>query len=414
MSVRVRSRPETGKLFFDFSLHGKRCREYTALDDTPANRKKMKQVADRISAEITLGTFDYRKYFPTSKKAAQFDTPNRKLSSALDSTPLFTDFAEDWIAEMEVAWRKSTYITNVGTIRKHLIPNFGEKKVSDITRADILQFRSALAKVPGRSGNASLTNKTINHTVGLLLAILGEAADRFEFSKPISNLKRLKVPRSDIQPFTLDEVQLILRSVRPDYRNYFTVRFFTGLRTGEIHGLRWEHIDFERKQILVRESIYRGEATYTKNDGSQRAVHMSSVVEKALREQHKATGQGDYVFCTREGTPLNGPNVCDRVWYPLLRYLEFKKRRPYQCRHTCATLWLAAGENPEWIARQLGHANTEMLFRVYSRYVPNLTRRDGSAFDGMLNAALNRDTNAADDNSANDNGIDDDQEANHG
>lgn len=412
--VNVRARKDSGKLTFDFYYQGVRCREQTALDDTPANRKKMKQVAEKIAAEITLGTFDYRKYFPTSKKAAQFDVPNRKLSSALDSTPLFTDFAEDWIAEMEVAWRKSTYITNVGTIRKHLIPIFGEKKVSDITRADILQFRSALAKVPGRSGNASLTNKTINHTVGLLLAILGEAADRFEFSKPISNLKRLKVPRSDIQPFTLDEVQLILRSVRPDYRNYFTVRFFTGLRTGEIHGLRWEHIDFERKQILVRESIYRGEATYTKNDGSQRAVHMSSVVEKALREQQKATGQGDYVFCTREGTPLNGPNVCDRVWYPLLRYLELKKRRPYQCRHTCATLWLAAGENPEWIARQLGHANTEMLFRVYSRYVPNLTRRDGSAFDGMLNAALNGGTNAADDNSANDNGVDDDQEANNG
>jgi integrase len=53
-------------------------------------------------------------------------------------------------------------------------------------------------------------------------------------------------------------------------------------------------------------------------------------------------------------------------------------------RHTAATLWLASGEAPEWIARQLGHASTEMLFRVYSRYVPNLTRRDGSAIDRLL------------------------------
>ena len=53
-------------------------------------------------------------------------------------------------------------------------------------------------------------------------------------------------------------------------------------------------------------------------------------------------------------------------------------------RHTAATLWLASGEAPEWIARQLGHASTEMLFRVYSRFVPNLTRRDGSAFDRLL------------------------------
>ena len=59
-------------------------------------------------------------------------------------------------------------------------------------------------------------------------------------------------------------------------------------------------------------------------------------------------------------------------------------RRAYQTRHTAATLWLAAGENPEWVARQLGHSTTEMLFRVYSRYIPNVTRRDGSAFEAML------------------------------
>ena len=53
-------------------------------------------------------------------------------------------------------------------------------------------------------------------------------------------------------------------------------------------------------------------------------------------------------------------------------------------RHTAATLWLASGEAPEWIARQLGHSSTEMLFRVYSRFVPNLTRRDGSAIDRLL------------------------------
>lgn len=56
----------------------------------------------------------------------------------------------------------------------------------------------------------------------------------------------------------------------------------------------------------------------------------------------------------------------------------------YQTRHTAATLWLGAGENPEWIARQMGHTTTEMLFRVYSRYVPNLTRQDGSAFERLI------------------------------
>jgi len=68
----------------------------------------------------------------------------------------------------------------------------------------------------------------------------------------------------------------------------------------------------------------------------------------------------------------------------ILRHLGLALRNPYQTRHTAATLWLTSGEAPEWIARQLGHSNTEMLFRVYSRYVPNLTRRDGSAFERLL------------------------------
>lgn len=84
-------------------------------------------------------------------------------------------------------------------------------------------------------------------------------------------------------------------------------------------------------------------------------------------------------------SPSSAPN---RVWYPLLRYLNLEKRLPYQMRHTAATLMLASGENPEWVARVLGHANTEMLFRVYSRYIPNLTRRDGRAFDGLLRQHL--------------------------
>ena len=81
-------------------------------------------------------------------------------------------------------------------------------------------------------------------------------------------------------------------------------------------------------------------------------------------------------------------NVTKRIWYPTLEYLGLAKRKPYQTRHTAASLWLAAGENAEWIARQLGHANTQMLFKIYSRYVPNLTRKDGSLFDKVIKNSL--------------------------
>lgn len=222
-----------------------------------------------------------------------------------------------------------------------------------------------------------------------LRMILDEAADRFEFSTPFTRIKPLKVPQADVDPFSIEEVQAILGTVRPDFKNYYTVRFFTALRTGEIDGLKWSFVDFDHGVIRVRETLVDGREETTKTPGSVRDVWMSKPVKEALKAQWEVTGQlSKFVFCNREGEPLDHRNVTKRVWYPLLRYLELKPRKPYQTRHTAATLWLAAGENPEWIARQMGHTTTRMLFTVYSRFVPNLTRRDGSAFENLLATQL--------------------------
>jgi integrase len=97
-----------------------------------------------------------------------------------------------------------------------------------------------------------------------------------------------------------------------------------------------------------------------------------------------------FVFCNAEGNVLDHSNVSKRVWHPMLRYLGIKARPAYQSRHTAATLWLSAGENPQWIARQLGHSNTRMLFERYSRYVVDITRNDGSAFEKLLMMQLDQ------------------------
>jgi len=137
-----------------------------------------------------------------------------------------------------------------------------------------------------------------------------------------------------------------------------------------------------------------GEQDYTKTDGSQREIQMSGVVYDAFVAQAKVTQEkSEYVFCNRAGEPFDHNNITKRVWYPLLRFLGLKERRPYQSRHTAATLWLASGENPLWIARQLGHTSTEMLFKVYGRFVPNLTRQDGSAFERLLTGVIGNGSN---------------------
>jgi len=380
----IRVRDTTGKLFFDFRYQNQRCREQTALDDSPVNIRKLEGILKRIEAEITLGTFEYSRYFPGSSNAKKFaEAANQRARAQVRATPLFSEFADVWLSEMRAQWRNSHISTIESTLRAHLNPAFGEKEVGHITKAEILSFRSQLAKV--RNGkDKPLSAERINHIMTPLRMILNEAADRYEFTSPYQGIKSLKVPRTDVEPFTFDEVRRILATVRPDFKNYYTVRFFTGMRTGEIDGLQWQYVDFERRQILVRQSLVRNELVYTKNDGSFRTIDMSEPVYQALEAQQKVTGKFDFVFCTRNGQPMAHRNITQRVWHPLLRHLGLRERRPYQTRHTAATLWLASGEAPEWIARQMGHTTTEMLFRVYSRYVPNLTRRDGSAMERLL------------------------------
>ena len=263
---KIVARKETGKLCFDFRYLGKRCREQTALDDTPTNRRKLMKIMEKIEAEITLDSFDYGRYFPNSSRAETLSKRALKLQGGYRETPLLCEFAETWFAEKEIEWRNSQIKTVRSSLDRHILPQLGEKEVGSITRADILEFRSSLAKVTTRSGK-KLSASRMNHIMTPLRMMLNEAADRFEFSSPYRGIKSLRVPRTDVEPFTLEEVWRIIDSVRPDFRNYYTVRFFTGMRTGEIDGLPWANVDFSRRQILVKESLVHGEVVDTKTDG---------------------------------------------------------------------------------------------------------------------------------------------------
>ena len=394
--AKVRARADTKKLFIDFRYQGIRCREQTLLSDTVRNRKQLETLIQRMEAKMLVGDFDYAEFFPGSKNLKKLEEAGALpkngesvLGQSESTTSLFTDFADQWFLECKIQWRNS-HTRNVESILNgSLKPAFKNKRIGDITKADILAARNKLARRKGRGTNGLMSPKTINSHMTILRMILTEAAERFDFTNPYLNIKPLKQQKVHIEPFSLNEVEKILETVREDYRNYYAVRFYTGMRTGEIDGLKWEYVDFEKREILVRETLIHGQTEYTKTDGSQREIPMFGPVYEALKTQYEATGKlSKFVFCNRMGEPLDHNNVTKRVWYPLLEHLKLKKRRPYQTRHTAATLLLASGENPEWVARTLGHSSTEMLFKVYSRYIPNLTRMDGSAFERLIQSRV--------------------------
>jgi len=411
----IRIRLETQTLYFDFQYRGIRCKELTKLKANKVNQLRLEAIMKSIQMEIDSQTFSYRKYFPNSKRADLFESAAPGIASAttnelvagaeaaaqemrktgakqatvnVDGMPSFSDFSDLWFTEREVDWKRSTQSKVKDILVKHLVPRFRGRRVHEITKADILSYRGVLAKT--NEDGKTLSATRINGVLNILRQILTEAADRYEFVSGFRSIKPLRIPKTKIEPFSLLEVGQILEGAPEEFKPYLTTAFFTGMRTSELLGLTWEFVDLDRAQLTINQAWVAGELDSTKTSGSERTIDLSTPVIAALIQQQKNTEtiKSEYVFCASNGKPFNRHNFANRIWHPLLTQLKIKRRRPYQTRHTAATLWLASGENPEWIARQMGHTSTRMLFTTYSRYVPNLTRKDGSAFEQLLNSQL--------------------------
>lgn len=284
--AKVRARTDTGALYFDFSYCGIRCREQTDLNDTLANRRSMEKTMERIEAAIRDGSFDYAAFFPESPRAKRFGTRARVTApvpsarpvtsgfeylsghsaTAQRSLPSFAEFARIHFREQGVGWRVNTWEWMTSLLETHLLPAFGNRPLGSIRREDLLTFRADLAE--RTTHGRRLSPKTVNVVMRILKAILTEASARYGIPNPAVNIRRLKVPKHDVHPFSLDEVRLMLECVRTDYRPYLAVAFFTGMRPGELNGLKWECVDFDNGLILVRETYTKGRTEYTKTDGS--------------------------------------------------------------------------------------------------------------------------------------------------
>lgn len=287
--------------------------------------------------------------------------------------PLFSEFAEAWLGEKKPHLKGSTFADYGSILSQYLIPTFGSNPLGRITEGDIERFISSLE---GRSP------QRVNNVLTPLKGILKTAHKRHLIStNPGEFVKPLRVDKAEIAPLGIEEVRLLLDVVDKDFKDYFLVAFFTGLRPSEQVALKWDGIDFTRDKITVSEARVRGVEGTPKTVESRRVLDMLPPVKEALKRQAGLTFmRGPYVFLSKEGCVLDINHLRNRTWYPAIKKAKLKRRTMYQTRHTFATLMLSSGENPAWVARVMGHASTEMLFKKYNGYIPNCTHRDGTAF----------------------------------
>jgi integrase len=152
--------------------------------------------------------------------------------------------------------------------------------------------------------------------------------------------------------------------------------------------LKWTNVDFEMRCITVREGRVLGIEGPPKTISSYRDIDMLAPLFEALRKHRQEVRPGStYVFPGKTGRPLEVNNLRKRVWYPAIAAAGLRRRTMYQTRHTFASLMLGHGEDPLWVARMLGHAGLDMIFKHYGKFIRNRSRKDGGRFlEGLKEA----------------------------
>lgn len=181
---------------------------------------------------------------------------------------------------------------------------------------------------------------------------------------------------------------LLREKTRREEKKALTV---TGLRQGEQAGLKPDDIDWSKGLLHVRRAITKDDKGNTiegstKNKYSRRTIKLTLTMKRALLKQKQVydSYKGEYFFCNTKGGRIDPGNLTKNVWLPALKQSGLKVREMKQTRHSFATVALNVGESHLWIAKVLGHRNTEMVIKVYAKYVENISgSNDGSKLDEL-------------------------------
>ncbi|WP_245945403.1 tyrosine-type recombinase/integrase [Neisseria dentiae] len=333
---------------------GRRRWETLKIPPTPANLKYAAKMRAEIIGKIKIGIFDYAEYFPESEQAK--------------TVPTFEQMAALWL-QTSNHLADSTLAGYRKMLNNHVLPAIGHIPINAIKYSRLAALLSEM-KCGAKTHNNILT--VIRQPFELAFI------DGLIETNPAERLQAARVQKEPPDPFTIAEAEQILSHLKgePVFHNYFELAFFTGLRTSELIALEWADVDFNRAVLRVNKAFVSGATKGTKTH-SYRDIELNTRAESALKRQRMITGlKNGLIFINpKTGKQFENDKTAWRPWQRAVRLSGVRYRKPYNTRHTFATLNLMAGANPMWVARQLGHTSMKMLLENYSRWIDSADKQ---------------------------------------
>jgi integrase len=296
--------------------------------------------------------------------------------------PTVCDFAPTFLTWAKASNKPSEHRKKTNVLTHHLIPKFGPRRLDEITVGMVRDYEAQLL-------NEGRKPKTVNNITQVLRRLLMEAKER-DIIEDVPSIKPLKVGDTSFRWLTVDECRKVLDHAGP-WRVPILFAMRTGLRIGELRGLRWCDVDFAAAQITVRQSVYEEtsekQVFLTPKNHLFRTVPLSPEVVSALREYPTRFRNG-LVFCDAEGN-LRTVRQWDHPLRMIARWAGIEGVSWHVMRHTFASHLAQAGVTMHTICHLMGHSDLRVTMR-YAHLAPSSVQHAASALPWLGDGADSR------------------------
>jgi integrase len=369
----------------------------------------IRQRADgRYEATVSLGWRNGKRHRKSIYGRTRREVAD-KLAAALKAqmdgiefvpeTQTVGNYLDDWLEYIRPRVRPSTWKRYEVNVRVHIKPALGQVRLARLSPQHLTRFY-------GERQAARLAPRTVLQLHRLIHGAIKQAV---RWNLVLRNVADLvdppRAPRLDVQTYTAEEVRTLLAAAAGDqFEALYVLAVTTGMRQGELLGLRWRDVNLDANMLQVRFALQRMpdktlHLVEPKTNSSRRKVYLSVVAVDALR-RHKVRQANerlqlgaqwedhDLVFPNHTGRPMSGLSLYQTHYLPMLWRAGLPRRRFHDLRHTAATLLLEANVNTKVVSELLGHTQVSTTMDIYQHVTPPMQQHAAGVFDDLLSDPL--------------------------